>query len=76
MREAVCNVRVSAEEQATEGVSLEVQEEHLASYCKLERLEIIETIREQGVSGAKPLAHRPGGESGFCYCSLKRKLSM
>ena len=35
MDKAVCYIRVSTEEQAREGVSLEAQEERLRAYCKM-----------------------------------------
>jgi len=62
MEKAVCYIRVSTEEQARGGVSLAAQEERLAAYCKMAGLEIVEVIREEGVSAGKPLATRPGGE--------------
>lgn len=62
MEKAVCYVRVSTEEQARGGVSLAAQEERLKAYCNMAGLEVVEIIREEGVSGAKPLAVRPGGE--------------
>jgi DNA invertase Pin-like site-specific DNA recombinase len=62
MEKAVCYIRVSTEEQARGGVSLEAQEERLISYCKMAGLEVVEVIREEGVSAGKPLAVRPGGE--------------
>ncbi len=62
MKKAVCYIRVSTEEQARGGVSLDAQEERLRAYCAMAGLEIVELIREEGVSGTKPLATRPGGE--------------
>lgn len=61
MKRAVCYIRVSTEEQARGGVSLAAQEEKLMAYCKLNDLEPVAMIREEGVSGAKSLAVRPGG---------------
>lgn len=61
MNKAVCYIRVSTEEQAREGVSLEAQEERLRAYCKMADLEIVEMIREGGVSATKLLKDRPGG---------------
>ena len=61
MKKAVCYIRVSTEEQARGGVSLAAQEEKLLAYCKLNDLEPVAMIREEGVSGAKSLAVRPGG---------------
>lgn len=62
MDKAVLYVRVSTEEQARGGVSLAAQEERLIAYCAMAGLEVVEVIREEGVSAAKPLATRPGGE--------------
>lgn len=62
MEAAVCYVRVSTEEQVRGGVSLEAQEDRLTAYCNMVGLEVVAVIREEGVSGAKPLASRPGGE--------------
>jgi DNA invertase Pin-like site-specific DNA recombinase len=58
---AVGYVRVSTEEQATGGVSLDLQEERLRAYCVMAGLDLLEIVREEGVSGAKPLAERPAG---------------
>ena len=61
MKQAVCYIRVSTEEQVRGGVSLAAQEEKLLTYCALVGLEPMAVIREEGVSGGKPLAIRPGG---------------
>jgi DNA invertase Pin-like site-specific DNA recombinase len=61
MDKAICYIRVSTEEQARGGVSLEAQEEKVLAYCKMQGLEILEIVREEGVSASKPLASRPGG---------------
>lgn len=58
---AVVYVRVSTEEQARGGVSLDAQEERLRSYCGLTGLKLEEMIREEGVSGSIALADRPAG---------------
>jgi len=62
VNKAVLYIRVSTEEQATGGVSLNDQEEKLLAYCKLQGLEAVKVIREEGVSAGKPLATRPGGQ--------------
>jgi DNA invertase Pin-like site-specific DNA recombinase len=62
MKKAVCYIRVSTEEQARGGVSLAAQEEKLAAYCQLTGLDPVAVIREEGVSGAKPLGTRSGGQ--------------
>lgn len=61
MGKAVCYLRVSTEEQARHGVSLAAQEEKLIAYCRLSGLEPVAMLREEGVSGSKPLGNRPGG---------------
>ena len=58
---AIAYTRVSTQEQALQGVSLEAQEARLRAYCTLAGLELVEIVREEGVSGGKPLANRPGG---------------
>ena len=60
-RKAVGYVRVSTEEQAREGVSLDAQECRLRAYCTAAGLELVHLVREEGVSASKPLAVRPGG---------------
>jgi DNA invertase Pin-like site-specific DNA recombinase len=59
---AVLYTRVSTEEQTLNGVSLKDQEEKLLNYCKLANLDPVHIIREEGISAAKPLATRPGGQ--------------
>lgn len=59
---AIGYVRVSTEEQATTGVSLDAQEERIRAYCSLAGLKLTKIIREEGVSAAKKLLNRPGGE--------------
>ncbi len=54
-------VRVSTEEQARGGVSLAAQEERIRAYCAAASLELVDLIREEGVSGSIPLAKRPAG---------------
>jgi site-specific DNA recombinase len=58
---AVAYVRVSTEEQATEGVSLDAQEAALRAYCTMRGLTLVELVRDAGVSAGKPLASREGG---------------
>lgn len=57
----VAYVRVSTEEQASEGVSLAAQEEAARAYCALRGLELASVVVDAGVSAGKPLAERPGG---------------
>jgi DNA invertase Pin-like site-specific DNA recombinase len=58
---AVVYVRVSTEEQARGGVSLDAQEERVQAYCHLAGLKVEALIREEGVSGSVSLAERPAG---------------
>ena len=59
---AVIYCRVSTENQATEGISLEAQEQKARSYCELQDLEVAEVIEDRGVSGGDPLVERKGGK--------------
>lgn len=58
---AVAYVRVSTEEQAREGVSLDAQTERVRAYCVGAGLELVALVREEAVSGSVPLAERAGG---------------
>lgn len=48
---AVGYVRVSTEEQAKEGVSLDVQEARIRSYCEAKDWELVRLYRDEGESG-------------------------
>ncbi len=58
---AIGYVRVSSEEQVREGVSLAAQEERIRAYCVVRGLELVEVVRDEGLSAGKPLASRAGG---------------
>jgi DNA invertase Pin-like site-specific DNA recombinase len=58
---ALCYTRVSTVEQWKFGFSLDAQEERLRAYCRMAGLEVVELIREEGVSASIPLAKRPAG---------------
>lgn len=60
---AAAYTRVSTTEQAQEGVSLAAQEERIRAYCTAAGLELVQVLREEGVSGAKPLGGRPRGQT-------------
>jgi DNA invertase Pin-like site-specific DNA recombinase len=60
MVKAIGYIRVSTDEQAKEGVSLENQEQKIRDYCKLKDFEILEIIQDAGIS-AKNL-RRPGAQ--------------
>ena len=57
-RTAIGYVRVSTQEQATEGVSLDAQRDKLRSYCKLNGLKLIDILADEGISGST--LDRPG----------------
>ena len=59
---AILYIRVSTEEQSTEGVSIEAQQAKLLSYCQQRGLQVVEAIIDAGVSGGKYLSQRPGGQ--------------
>ncbi len=61
MINAIGYVRVSTEEQAKEGVSLEHQEAKIRAYCALYDLKLVEIIVDKGFS-AKSIKGRPGME--------------
>lgn len=62
MKKAIAYVRVSTEEQANEGVSLEAQEARIRAYCQMRGLELADVIVDAGVSAGKPLESRDGGK--------------
>ncbi len=61
MDTAIGYTRVSTEEQVKEGVSLDAQEERLRAYATAQNINLVNIIREEGISGTIPLADRPGG---------------
>ena len=72
---AVGYIRVSSDDQAREGLSLEAQERKIRAYCDLKGLELVTIFKDEGISGFKPLEKRPGGLSalaslGFVLQSL------
>ena len=48
---AIGYVRVSTQEQATEGVSLDAQRDRLRAYCKLHAIKLIDIKADEGISG-------------------------
>ena len=53
---------VSTEEQVRHGLSLDAQAERVAAYCTMAGLELVSTLREEGVSASRPLASRLQGQ--------------
>lgn len=58
MQRAIGYIRVSTSGQAEQGISLENQEERIKTYCQLNDLELVEIVRDEGIS-AKSLKKRP-----------------
>jgi site-specific DNA recombinase len=55
---AIGYVRVSTQEQATEGVSLDAQRDRLTAYCKMNGIKLIDIKADEGISGST--LGRPG----------------
>ena len=53
--------RVSTAEQATEGMSLDAQASRIRAWAVAVGAQVTEIVRDEGVSGMKLLADRPGG---------------
>ena len=68
---AICYVRVSTDEQATTGHSLEAQEAACRAYCALRGFTVAAVIVDAGVSGGTPLAARPGGSQALAELARK-----
>ena len=60
---AIGYVRVSTQEQATDGVSLDAQRDRLRTYCKLNAITIIDIKADEGYSGST--LDRPGLQSAL-----------
>lgn len=61
-RLVVAYLRVSTQEQAEEGVSLESQDRAVRAHCIAHGLEVSKVICDAGVSASKPLSKRDGGQ--------------
>jgi DNA invertase Pin-like site-specific DNA recombinase len=60
-KRAIGYVRVSTDEQARDGVSLDAQAGKIRAYAILHELELLDVIIDAGESGGTPLAERAGG---------------
>lgn len=69
MKRAIGYCRVSTEEQAKEGISLEVQESKIKQYAELHNLKLMKIIRDEGKSG-KDL-NREGIQKVISLCEEK-----
>jgi site-specific DNA recombinase len=59
-RRAVLYLRVSGDEQAKEGYGLEDQEDKARGYCELHGYEIVDVVRDEGMTGDTPINEREG----------------
>ena len=55
-------VRCSTAEQASDGMSLDIQESRIRAWADALAAEVVEIVSDGGVSGSKPLAERNGGK--------------
>ncbi len=60
---AIGYVRVSTQEQATEGVSLDAQRDKLQSYCRSNAIRLVDIAADEGISGST--LERPGLQSAL-----------
>ncbi len=58
---AIGYIRVSTDEQAASGLGLADQRQRITAYAAMRGLELVDIIADEGVSGGKPIADRPGG---------------
>lgn len=54
-----CYERVSTEEQALRGFSIDAQIDNLKEYCEKNNMKIVDHYTDEGISGAKPPLKRP-----------------
>lgn len=52
MKKAIGYIRVSTQDQATEGVSLEAQKAKIAAWCEVNDYELVAVFSDAGISGA------------------------
>ena len=74
-QQAIGYVRVSTEEQATNGVSLDAQETKIRAWCLANDAELVAVYRDEGMSGFKGCEARPGLHAALQQ-TCKRKGSL
>lgn len=62
---AIGYIRVSSDEQAREGLSLEAQKRKINAYCELKDLDLVTIFSDEAISGFKPFEKRPGGGKAY-----------
>ncbi|GAB5496605.1 MAG: hypothetical protein Phyf2KO_16850 [Phycisphaerales bacterium] len=70
-RVAVGYVRVSTQEQAEEGISLDAQREHIRAHAEAQSLELAACYEDSGISGRKA-SNRPGLEAAIDAVTQQR----
>jgi DNA invertase Pin-like site-specific DNA recombinase len=73
METAIGYIRVSSDDQAREGLSLEAQERNIKAYCELKNYHLVTIFKDEGVSGFTPLEKRPGGSLALLKLGLINK---
>lgn len=73
METAIGYIRVSSDDQAREGLSLEAQERKIKAYCELKNYKLLTIFKDEGVSGFTPLEKRPGGSQALAKLGLINK---
>src|SRR5215510_7955676 len=74
MKDAICYIRVSSEEQADTGLGLEAQRQRIAAYCAMKGLRLAEVFEDPGISGGKPLATRPAGSQLLAAVKIRKAI--
>lgn len=59
---AVAYMRLSVDERHTGSISFSVQQEHIIALAERLGAEIVETVKDNAISGAVPFKKRPGGK--------------
>jgi len=73
MKQAIGYIRVSTEQQANEGVSLEAQKAKIAAWCVTNGYELVNVFVDAGISG-KSMVKRPGLQDAMK--SLKKGMAL
>ena len=73
MKQAIGYIRVSTEQQANEGVSLEAQKSKIAAWCVTNGYELVNVFVDAGISG-KSMDKRPGLQDAMK--SLKKGMAL
>jgi len=63
MMKAIGYIRVSTEEQAKEGISLDNQEAKIKAYCESQDWELVKVFSDEGLSGKDVFAFWLSGQS-------------